>query len=56
MDFPLDDWLYGMARVREKMHHIENATLFNEGMTANCVPIPIMQLQAIQLPYRENDY
>jgi len=51
IDFPLDDWLYGMARVREKMHHLENATLFIEGMTSNSVP-----LKAIQLPYRENDY
>lgn len=33
------------------MHHLENATLFSEGMTSNSVPTPI-----IQLPYRENDY
>lgn len=51
MDFPLDDWLYGIARVREKMHHLENATLFIEGLTAGSIPF-----QAIQLPHRKYDY
>ena len=51
IDFPLDDWLYGMARVRDKLHHLENATLLIEGMTTNNMP-----LQAIQLPHRQDDY
>ncbi len=51
IDFPVDDWLYGMARVRDKLHHLENATLLIEGMTTHN-----MQLQAIQLPHRQHDY
>ena len=26
-EFPVDSWLYGIARVREKMHHVENTTI-----------------------------
>lgn len=29
-DFPVDDWLHGIARVREKMHHWENAVMLCE--------------------------
>ncbi|GAB4488516.1 MAG: hypothetical protein OHK0019_05000 [Saprospiraceae bacterium] len=44
--FPVDDWLYGTARVREKMHHLENLTFLAEafGTTAP-------DLQPVQLPY-----
>jgi len=51
IDFPVDDWLYGAARVREKMHHLENATVLLEGLTAAS-----MDLRPVQFPYRENDY
>ncbi len=51
VDFPMDDWLYGVSRVREKLNHIEN-TLFHiegfSGETLNLVPS--------QFPYREDDY
>lgn len=51
LDFPVDDWLYGIARVREKLDHLENATLLVEGLaTGN------MDLHAVQLPYRQDDY
>lgn len=44
--FPVDDWLYGAARVREKMHHLENLTFLSEafGKTAP-------DLQPVQLPH-----
>ena len=44
--FPVDDWLYGTARVREKMHHVENLTFLAEafGKTAP-------NLQPVQLPH-----
>lgn len=51
IDFPIDDWLYGMARVRGKMHHLENATLLIEGLEASN-----LGLQAMQFPYRQYDY
>ena len=31
-DFAVDDWLYGVARVREKMHHVENLTFLAEAL------------------------
>ncbi|GAG41416.1 unnamed protein product, partial [marine sediment metagenome] len=51
VDFPMDDWLYGASRVREKLYHLENTILHIEGfngMTLNLVPS--------QFPYREDDY
>jgi hypothetical protein len=51
LDFPVDDWVYGMARVREKLHHLENATFLVEGLTASN-----LELRAVQFPYRQHDY
>ncbi|MGB7537144.1 MAG: hypothetical protein WBM17_01275 [Anaerolineales bacterium] len=34
-DFPVDDWLHGVARVREKMHHWENVVLLGEAFGAD---------------------
>lgn len=51
IDFPVDDWLYGIARVRNKMHHLENAILLIDGLKPSS-----WGLQAIQLPYRQHDY
>ena len=48
--FPEDEWLYGVARVREKMHHLENMTLLAEAL--NNVSIT---LDPLQFPYREED-
>lgn len=50
MDFPMDDWLYGIARVREKMAHLENATVHVEGLTNRT-----LALTPSQFPYRVDD-
>lgn len=51
MDFPMDDWLYGASRVREKLYHLES-TLFHiegfSGATLNLIPS--------QFPYRAEDF
>jgi hypothetical protein len=48
--FPVDDWLYGIARVREKMFHLENTVFLAEALRgASPALIPI------QLPYQPAD-
>ncbi|MFY0539281.1 hypothetical protein [Nannocystis pusilla] len=49
--FPVDDWLYGAARVREKLLHWENAVTLAEAFTGDAV-----ELTALQLPYRTDDH
>ena len=34
-DFPVDDWIHGVARVRDKMHHWENAVILGEAFRAD---------------------
>jgi hypothetical protein len=51
IDFPVDDWLYGVSRVRDKLYHVENTILHIEGFNDS-----IMELIPGQFPYRENDY
>ncbi|MGS2619513.1 hypothetical protein ACVCAH_34130 [Micromonospora sp. LZ34] len=46
-DFPVDDWLHGIARVRDKMHHWENAVLIGEAVGA----AGTADLTPLQLPY-----
>ncbi len=48
--FPVDDWLYGISRVREKMHHLENAMLLGEVFSGVGIP-----LQPLQFPHRPGD-
>ena len=48
--FPMDDWLYGISRVREKMHHLENCMLLTEALTGEEI-----DLQPLQFPYHAND-
>ena len=50
-DFPVDDWLYGIARVREKAAAWENLVMLAEGFRDR----PPLELTPFQLPYREND-
>jgi hypothetical protein len=50
MDFPIDSWLYGAARVREKIHHWEQLVMLT-GAFGRTEP----ELQPIQLPYKEED-
>ncbi|MCY1071538.1 hypothetical protein OV090_42740 [Nannocystis sp. RBIL2] len=49
--FPVDDWLYGAARVRDKLLHWENAVTLAEAFTGDPV-----ELTALQLPYRTDDH
>jgi hypothetical protein len=51
LDFPMDDWLYGIGRVREKLYHLENAILHIEGLKNVS-----LSLIPSQFPYREDDF
>lgn len=51
IDFPIDHWLYGAARVREKMHNWEHLVMLT-GAFGRTEP----ELQPIQLPYKANDH
>ncbi|MFZ1789185.1 MAG: hypothetical protein WAT92_12760 [Saprospiraceae bacterium] len=46
VDFPVDDWLYSIARVREKMGHWENILMLSEGFKE-----ADLNLSPLQLPY-----
>jgi hypothetical protein len=46
-EFPVDDWLYGLARVREKLHHLENLTFLSEAFG-----LAPPELRPLQLPFR----
>ncbi len=50
-DFPVDEWLYGIARVREKMNQVENATIHLESLFAKS-----LALEPCQFPYRPDDF
>lgn len=50
IDFPVDDWLYGVARVREKMALWEQVILASE-MVNKTAP----ELTPLQLPFRADD-
>jgi hypothetical protein len=49
-DFPVDTWLYGVARVREKMHAWEQTVMF-AGSLGQLEP----ELEALQLPFIAGD-
>lgn len=49
--FPIDDWLYGTGRVREKMNHLENFIIQKEELSSSSN----FELKAVQLPYNNND-
>jgi hypothetical protein len=51
IDFPIDNWLYGAARVREKIHHWEQLVMLT-GAFGRTEP----ELQPIQLPYKADDH
>jgi hypothetical protein len=50
-EFPVDGWLYGIARVREKMHHVENTIILADAFVEK-----ELKLEPIQLPYHKEDY
>jgi hypothetical protein len=49
--FPLDDWLHGVARVRERLRNLELTTVLGETLGATKPPV----LEALQFPHRPND-
>jgi hypothetical protein len=49
-DAPIDDWLFGLARVREKLGHLEQALLLSDPLG-----VAEPELTAIQFPYRPGD-
>ncbi|HEU5324053.1 MAG TPA: hypothetical protein VFX28_24840, partial [Methylomirabilota bacterium] len=48
--FPVDDWLYGVARVRAKLNAWENAAVVGEALGA-----PPAELTPVQLPFTAGD-
>jgi hypothetical protein len=50
-DFPVDEWLYGVARVREKLGAWENLVMLAEGFKDR----PALNLTPLQLPYKPDD-
>jgi hypothetical protein len=48
--FPVDDWLYGLGRVRDPLNAWESAAILSEGFGA-----PAADLTAVQLPFVSGD-
>jgi hypothetical protein len=49
--FPVDEWMYGVAKVRAKARAVENVLLLTENF-GHSAPL----LTAMQLPYKADDY
>ncbi len=49
--FPVEDWLHGIARVRERVQHIENAVLLGQTLGATNEPLP----DPVQFPFRSGE-
>ena len=49
-DFPVDEWVYSLARVREKVREWEKLILVSEALSEQQ-----LELKPIQLPYKEHD-
>jgi hypothetical protein len=49
--FPVEDWLHGVARVRERLRHLEMTTLLGETLGTAGPPM----LEALQFPFKAND-
>jgi hypothetical protein len=50
-DFPVDDWLHGVARVRDKVRHWENAVLLGDAFAA----AKSGDLTPLQLPHKPGE-
>jgi len=50
-EFPVDEWLSGVSRVREKIHHWENASFLANAFS----PDQSLDITPMQYPYREKD-
>lgn len=46
-DFPVDDWLHGVARVRDKVRHWENVELLGQGLASTATA----ELTPLQIPF-----
>jgi hypothetical protein len=61
-DFPLDDWLHGLARVRDMPRLWERAVMLSDalrgqgGLLGQLLGLQEPQLTPIQLPYQANDH
>ncbi|GAA4368105.1 hypothetical protein GCM10023088_16690 [Actinomadura verrucosospora] len=61
-DFPVDDWLHGIARVREKPRLWEQVTILSDalrrdgGLLGHLPGFEEPELVPIQLPYRTDDH
>ncbi|MGW1992768.1 hypothetical protein [Embleya sp. NPDC001921] len=61
-DFPVDDWVHGVARVREKPRLWEKAVALGDalrgpgGLLSNLAGWQEPQLTPVQFPYRTNDH
>jgi len=50
---PVEDWLHGVARVREKIHHAENCLFLREAMTLDESKF---SAHPVQLPFLPEEY
>ena len=50
LDFPMDEWVYSVARVREKVQEWEKLLSITEALSEKD-----LELKAVQLPYKPND-
>ncbi len=50
-DFPVDDWFYGVARVRKKVHDFETVTCLTTGFR----PDKFLFLKPLQFPFIQGD-
>lgn len=48
-DFVEEDWLHGIARVRDKLHHLENVVLLSAALPGASAP----ELTPVQLPHED---
>jgi hypothetical protein len=51
MPLPVDEWLYGVARVREPVGELERIMVLSEGFG-----LPGIALEPLQLPFRPRDF
>ena len=50
-ELPVDEWLSGVSRVREKIHHWENASFLANAFS----PDQSLDITPLQFPYRDED-
>jgi hypothetical protein len=51
--YPEEDWLHGVARVREKLHHAENCVFLREALGLDET---LLTIHPVQLPFKPEDY